>query len=143
MSRRIGAEAADKKLHPDGEFCVRMEGRPPGDGAAGCNWVRCRKTKRNLVLHDDVQGHVRGDGLVVERGGTEARLADRGGHRLVEKVVRRLHDLDVLRLAVFVDIELEHNFRIVEQGICCGGGELNPGGVEDVCGFDTGGKGTG
>ena len=100
-----------------------------------CIRDRLLRVVRNLALHHDGEGHVGGNGLFVERGGTEAELADRGGYRRVHIRVERLDDLDILRLAVLVDIELEDKFRIV--GKVCGGGEIDVGGVKDAGLFDS------
>src|ERR1700679_175462 len=71
------------------ESIARMEGRPPGDNAAGFkrSSVKEKGVARILALHQDSEGHRRGDGLVVERGGTEAVVADGFGNRTVELVV--------------------------------------------------------
>src|ERR1700677_3503346 len=104
---------------------------------------RLQKTGSGLLLHDDGQGQVGGNGLVIQGCGAEAGLADCRRHRLVEGVVGRLDDLDILRLSAGVDIQLENDFHIRWHGFCCLWGKFNPGGVEKVDGSNSGRMGAG
>lgn len=79
------------------------------------------------MLDDNGEGHGRCNGLVVERGGAEAELTNRGSDGAVEIVTGRLDDLYILSVALLVDVEGENNLRILGQGLCGGGGEVDVG----------------
>jgi hypothetical protein len=79
-----GKEATGKKISiltarwPPGwrEAARRQRGR--------LQLEQVQKSRLNLALHEEGEGHFRGNGLVVERGGEEAKAADRFGDGRVQ-----------------------------------------------------------
>jgi len=86
-----------------------------------------QKGKLILVANDDGEGHGRRYGLKIKGGGAEASFADGVGHGSIEKLVGRFDDLNILRLAVFIDVEGEDNFCVEGKSISLGGGESDVG----------------
>ena len=95
------------------------------------------------MLDDNGEGHGSCDGLVVERGRAKAVLTDRGSDRRVKIAAGGFDDFDIFGLALFVDVEGEHNLRVLGQGLCGGGGEVDVGRGENVGGYDSCGESTG
>jgi hypothetical protein len=122
-----------KNLHPDGEMVARMEGRTARRLCGRLGGLKRGLQNlvlglvQNLVLNNHSQGHIGGNGLIVESCRTEPELTNCGSYRGVEVSAGRLDDLNILGLAVLVDVELEDNFRIVGKISGGGGGEIDVG----------------
>ena len=78
--------------------------------------------------HDvDIQGHIDGNGLVVQLAGAPLKLADRLDYASIQILIHRLHHLDILRFAVLIHIQREGYFSRLGNDV-----------VERVAGDDDG-----
>ena len=91
------------------------------------------------VLHVHRQAHGNRHSLIVERSGAEAETANGRNHRAVKFRVARLNHLDIVSFALLIDIELQHNLRVVMNGGGVGNLDIDEG--NDLGGNNSGADG--
>jgi hypothetical protein len=107
-------------------------------GRAGGRVTAAARVDLGLVLNFDLEGQFDRNSLFVERGGMPAELANRLDHSLIHGGVDGANHLDILSLALFVDIELEDDFGVIGRGYGESGGKREAGGVKETSGDDPG-----